>query len=160
MATGVPGKSDPSKKRPSVRRQGREAALQFLFSHDQNPDVGLQDPEFEQFWNLRHAKPKVRDFATDLLRGLVPRLAEIDERISDATDHYALDRLATVDRCLLRLAVFEILYRDDIPTPVSINEAVEISKDFGTEESPRFVNGVLDRVSKDPGTGEAPTSIP
>lgn len=142
--------SFPKKKaRPSIRRQGREAALQFLFSHDLNPALDPDGPEAVDFWNLRHAKQPVRDFATELLRGLMPRLPEIDEHISGAIENYSFARLAVVDRNLLRLAVYEMLHRHDIPAPVSINEAIEISKDFGTDDSPKFINGVLDRIRKE-----------
>lgn len=142
--------SFPKKKsRPSLRRQGREAALQFLFSHDLNPTLDPDGPEAVDFWNLRHAKQAVREFATELLRGLMPRLPEIDEYITGAIENYAFSRLAVVDRNLLRLAVYEMAYRHDIPMPVSINEAIEIAKDFGTDESPKFVNGVLDRIRKE-----------
>lgn len=146
--------SDAARKRPSLRREGREAALQFLFSHDLNPTLSPDGPEAAAFWNLRSAKPRVRAFATDLLRGLMPHLPEIDARIAAAADNYSFKRLAAVDRNLLRLAVYEMLHRDDIPIPVSINEAIEIAKDFGTEESPRFINGVLDRIRKEGRAGE------
>jgi N utilization substance protein B len=136
-------------QRPSLRREGREAALQFLFSHDLNPSMKPEGPAAAAFWNLRAAKPRVRDFATELLRGLLPRLPEIDAKIAAAAEHYALARLSAVDRNLLRLAVYEILFREDIPAPVSINEAIEIAKDFGTEDSPKFVNGVLDRIRRE-----------
>jgi N utilization substance protein B len=145
---------DPStrkKPRPSLRREGREAALQFLFSHDLNPFIDPEGPEAVAFWHLRTAKPRVRDFATELLRGLMPHLAEIDQKITAVSENYAFQRLATVDRNLLRLAAYEILYRDDIPAAVSINEAIEISKDFGTDDSPKFINGILDRILKDAG---------
>lgn len=151
MAADASKPSPNPKKKPrlSLRREGREAALQFLFSHDLNPDLDPDGPEAVDFWNLRHAKPRVREFATELLRGLMPHLAEIDEKITGAIENYAFNRLAVVDRNLLRLSVYEMLYRDDIPVPVSINEAIEISKDFGTPDSPKFVNGVLDRIRKE-----------
>ncbi len=151
MAANSP---QPNKKpRLSLRREGREAALQFLFSHDLNPELDPDGPEAVDFWNLRHAKARVREFATELLRGLMPHLPEIDEKITGAIENYAFNRLAVVDRNLLRLAVFEMLFRDDIPVPVSINEAIEIAKDFGTPDSPKFVNGVLDRIRKEYASG-------
>lgn len=137
------------KHRPNLRREGREAALQFLFSHDLNPSLAPDTPEAEAFWQLRTAKSRVRDFANELLRGLMPHLPEIDGLIAATSENYAFNRLAAVDRNLLRLAVYEMLHRDDIPPAVSINEAIEIAKDFGTEESPKFVNGVLDRIRRD-----------
>jgi len=139
--------------KPGIRREGREAALQFLFSHDLNEieSPGPDSPEVEAFWALRPARNRVREFAMELIRGIRDHGGAIDESITGATENYALNRLAAVDRNLLRMATYELLFCDDIPPPVSINEAIEIAKRFGTEESPRFVNGVLDRIRKEAG---------
>lgn len=144
--------------KPGIRREGREAALQFLFSHDLNHDL---NPEDAAFWELRPAGPPVKAFAVEMLSGVVAHLAEIDAAIAGAVENYSLQRIDAVDRNLLRLACYEILYREDIPAPVSINEAIEISKRFGTSESPRFINGVLDRIRRSlpgpkPGSGPRP----
>jgi len=126
------------------RREGREAAVQFLFFRDLNRGPGSADTT--AFWNLRPATPSVRDFATPLIEGVLLHQTAIDERIREAADNYQLHRIAAVDRNILRLAVYEMFHRDDIPPVVSINEAIEIAKRFGTDESGRFVNGILDRI--------------
>lgn len=131
--------------KPGIRREGREAALQFLFSHDLNDGL---NPEDVSFWELRPAGRAVKAFAVEMLQGVVAHLHDIDAAIAGAVENYSLQRIDAVDRNLLRLASYEILYREDIPVPVSINEAIEISKRFGTSESPRFINGVLDRVRR------------
>jgi len=136
-------------KRPGTRREAREAVLQFLFSHDLNNET-LPD-RCADFWELRAARQKVRDFAGELLNGIFEHRAEIDQAIAAACQNYTLDRLAAIDRNILRLAVYEILHRGDIPVPVTLNEAIEIAKRFGGAESAGFVNGVLDRIQNEHG---------
>ena len=121
--------------------------MQFLVHCDLNHGAGLSSAE--DFWNLRPAGKSIRDFATALMEGALGRRAETDERIARYTENYEIGRLAVVDRNILRLAIYEMLYRNDIPPVVSINEAIEIAKRFGSEESSRFVNGILDRVKLD-----------
>ena len=134
-------------KKPGTRREAREATIQFLFSHDLNNDT-LPD-QCADFWQLRKARKKVQDFANDLIGGIFEHREELDQAIDAASENYTLDRLSAIDRNILRLATYEILHRDDIPTPVTINEAIEIAKRFGTAESAGFVNGVLDRIQRD-----------
>ncbi len=98
---------------------------------------------------MRTARPKVRDFAKELIAGIFTHRDKIDQCIDAASENYSLAQLTAVDRCLLRLATYEILYRDDIPSAVTINEAVEIAKRFGATESAGFVNGVIDRIQKE-----------
>ena len=129
------------------RREGREAAVQFLVFCDLNQGSGTDGAN--EFWDLRPATKSVRDFALNLVDGALKHRAETDELISRYTENYELKRLAVVDRNVLRLAIFEMLHRHDIPPVVSINEAIEIAKRFGSEESSRFVNGILDRVKLD-----------
>ncbi|MCP5551413.1 MAG: transcription antitermination factor NusB [Akkermansiaceae bacterium] len=136
-------------KKPGPRREGREIALQYLFGHELNAEADPESPEAEDFWRLRPARPRSRAFAVALLRGVIANLAEIDARIAASVENYALNRLAGVDRNLLRLAVYELAFDTDVPPAVAINEAIEIAKRFGTEESARFVNGVLDRIRKE-----------
>ncbi|MGH8100666.1 MAG: transcription antitermination factor NusB, partial [Chthoniobacterales bacterium] len=83
------------------------------------------------------------------IEGMIAHLPEIDERIRRYSENFDLNRIAAVDRNILRLAIYEMLHRDDIPPVVSINEAIELAKTFGGAESGRFVNGILDRVRKD-----------
>jgi len=91
----------------------------------------------------------VREFAQPLIEGMVAHLPEIDERICRYCENYEFHRIAAVDRNVLRLAIYEMLYRDDIPPVVSINEAIELAKTFGGVDSGGFVNGILDRVKDD-----------
>ena len=129
------------------RREGREAAVQFLVYCDLNQGAGTSSAA--EFWDLRPATKPIRDFALPLVEGVLKNRQETDERISRYAENYELGRLAVVDRNILRLAIYEMLHREDIPPVVSINEAIEIAKRFGTEESSRFVNGILDRVKLD-----------
>ncbi len=143
------------------RHEAREAALQFLFGLDLNAD--LQVNEESDFWKLRPTAPDVQAFSIELVSGLIENLPEIDQLLDNVTENYELKRIAAVDRNILRMAIFEMLFREDIPPVVSINEAIEIAKDFGTEQSGRFVNGVLDRVKKDldrPLREPAPAPVP
>ena len=91
----------------------------------------------------------IRLFADPLIRGTLEHRAEIDDRIQKQVKNWALNRIAAVDRNILRLAIYEMLHRDDIPPVVSINEAVDIAKKFSTADSGRFVNGVLDKLKGD-----------
>jgi N utilization substance protein B len=152
------------------RREGREAAVQFLYFRDLNQGKGAGS--LDDFWAMRPSKPAVRDFASPLIQGVITHQTEIDERISRCAANYQLHRISVVDRNILRLAVFELLYRDDIPPVVSINEAIEIAKRYGTDESGRFVNGILDRIklelkrplrsgiTRDPGSSPEPEAPP
>ncbi len=129
------------------RRMARQAAVQFHFWRDAH---GGDAPEkMEEFWEFCPAKSGVREFAQPLIDGMVAHLPEIDERIVRYTENYDLNRISPVDRAVLRLAIFELLHREDIPPVVSINEAIELAKTFGGPDSGRFVNGVLDRVKDD-----------
>jgi len=129
------------------RRSARQAAVQFHFWRDLH---GGEAPErMEEFWEFCPAKPRVREFAQPLIDGMVAHLLEVDERIRRYCANYDLKRISAVDRNVLRLAIYEMLYRDDIPPVVSINEAIELAKTFGGADSGRFVNGILDRVKDD-----------
>lgn len=100
-----------------------------------------------EFGRIREGS--LTDYALGLIRGVEARQAEIDERLEGASENWALSRMPIVDRSVLRLAVYEMLHCDDVPVSVSINEAVELARDFGGEEdSPRFVNGVLGRIAR------------
>ena len=129
------------------RREGREAAVQFLVYCDLNRGAGIGSAA--EFWDLRPAGNAIRAFALKLVEGVLAKRPEVDERISRYAENYEIGRLAVVDRNILRLAIYEMLHRTDIPPIVSINEAVEIAKRFGSQESSRFVNGILDRVKMD-----------
>lgn len=129
------------------RRRAREVAVQYHFWRDLQGGAGPE--RIDDFWEFCPVKPSVREFAQPLIEGMVAQLPEIDERIRRYCENYDFNRISAVDRNVLRLAIFEMLYRDDIPPVVSINEAIELAKTFGGGESGRFVNGILDRVRKD-----------
>jgi N utilization substance protein B len=151
------------------RREARERALQFLFQYDLNPPTDL-DAALEQFWQSQRGaaiaedkgianwgepvelppptteEAAVRLFADPLIRGTLEHRDAADEVIKKHAKNWELHRIAAVDRNILRLAIYEMLHRDDIPPVVSINEAVDIAKKFSTQDSGKFVNGILDKV--------------
>lgn len=132
------------------RREAREWAVQLLFQLDYNP--GDLEPVFTAFWSEREAKPKSRAFVEELVRGVGEHRQSIDEVIQKTAENWHLSRMAGVDRNIIRLAIYEMLYRPEIPPAVSINEAVEIAKSMGDVGSARFVNGILDRVRREMGS--------
>ena len=99
-----------------------------------------------EFWRDRVVPPEVRAFADALVRGTAEKLAELDGTIEANAAHWSLARIAPVERNILRLAAYELLFRDDIPERVAINEAIELAKQYGSEESGAFVNGILDQI--------------
>jgi N utilization substance protein B len=131
-----------------TRRKSRELVLQMLFQSD----MGKQNAEQvrKTFW-AEHgsASAEVRGFADDLFRAAVDRSTEIDRLIERHTEHWRLERMAAVDRNLLRAAVAEFLAYPETPRAVVINEALEIARKFSTPESVHFVNGVLDSIGKE-----------
>lgn len=132
------------------RREGREAAVQFLYQIDLN--AGQDAPGGKDFWELRvgadkkAASASTRVFAEQLVAGVQTNATEIDDRIKKYAANYELHRIAAVDRNILRVAIYEMLFCPDIAPVIAINEAIEIAKRFGTEKSGGFVNGILDRV--------------
>ncbi len=126
------------------RRHSRELAIKALFHLEFSKD----DPAvaFDLICNNFGASEDVKPFSKDLLLGVCAHLKELDTLIGTASKNWRLERIAKVDRTILRLAVYELLYRDDIPPKVSINEAVDLGKKFGTEESGAFINGILDNI--------------
>jgi len=131
----------------ATRREAREWAVQILFQLDLNP--GDVERVFDAFWREREADAQARAFAEELVRGIRGELKRIDGLITKYAEHWDLARMAVVDRNVMRIAIYEMLFCEDIPPVVSINEAVDIAKYFNTKESGRFVNGILDRARKD-----------
>ena len=151
------------------RREARERAVQFLFQHDLNPPEDLERA-LNEFWESQRAaaiagdkgpatwgqtvelppptaeEAEMRLFAEPLIRGTLQHRDAIDAQIMQHVKNWELHRIAAVDRNILRLAIYEMLHREDIPPIVSINEAVDIAKKFSTQESGKFVNGILDKV--------------
>jgi N utilization substance protein B len=132
------------------RRRAREYALQVLFQIDfKGKEVNNKD--LEDFWSDKQESEDVKKFAEDLVRGTIKSLEDIDSRIEKVAENWVLKRMAAVDRNILRFAVYEILYRKDIPSAVTINEALEIAKKFSSSEAAPFINGILDRLAKEVG---------
>jgi N utilization substance protein B len=132
------------------RREGREAAVQFLYQDDLNKtDAAALAEALDQFWTLRESSARTREFAAELIHGVLQNHEAIDERIKRVTANYELHRIAAVDRNILRVAIYEMLYSNEVPPVVCINEAIEIAKRFGSEDSGRFVNGILDRLKEE-----------
>jgi len=127
------------------RRKARECALQILYQIDVSGHTATE--ALHAFWQNFQPEVDVAEFASALVTGVVEKQEDIDKRIQEASHHWKLERMARVDRNVLRLAVFELLFRDDIPKKVTLNEAIEIAKRFGTEDSGSFINGVLDHIS-------------
>ena len=126
------------------RTRARELALQFLYQVDMR---GSEiEAELDAFLAEEESDRTAADFARLLVRGTLEHRATIDERIQSVVQNWEIGRMAVVDRNVLRLATFELLFRDDIPPKVSINEAIELGKRFSTQNSGGFVNGVLDKV--------------
>lgn len=128
------------------RREGREAAIQFLFAKDLQGEQKIDDSEV--FWTLHSAKTSTRAFAESLIQGVLAHQEEIDGHIGGIVENFRLERLAAVDRNVLRVASFELLYCPHVPTPVILNEAIDIAKALSAGESGSFVNGVLDKLAK------------
>jgi N utilization substance protein B len=118
------------------RREAREHILQHLFQEDFTGSVDEEDASSDRY-------------VVSILAGIAENKIEIDNMISERAEGWKLERLYSVDRNLLRLGIYELLYRDDIPPEVAINEAVELAKKFGTDKSSSFINGVLDRLHKE-----------
>jgi len=138
-----------------TRRKSREMCLQMLFQWE----MGKQTPEHvrKTFWAERaEVDPETRGFADDLFGLAVERHHEIDQLIQKHAQHWRVERMAAVDRNVLRAGVAEFLGYRDTPRPVVINEALEIARKFSAPESVQFINGVLDSVGKELGKGREP----
>ena len=135
------------KKKVNGRRETREWIVQFLFQLDFNPepmDIALRD-----FWEEKEPVEREKIYAEEIIKGVVQHKEELDLRLSEYAKRWNSERMGAVDRTVMRVALFEMLHREDVPPIVSINEAVHFAKDFSSFASGRFVNGVLDRIRKD-----------
>jgi N utilization substance protein B len=128
------------------RTKARECALQALYQLDTSGGEP-RDVLRAIFAHFEDADTETAQFAEQLVRGVQSERGRIDELIQQSSAHWKLDRMARVDRNILRLAVYEIIRRADVPMRVTLNEAVELGKKFGSEESSAFVNGVLDKIA-------------
>lgn len=129
-----------------VRREGREIAVQALYAIELSPSQPRE--AINLFFESDTFKKSSKDFATDLLLGILDKGTDLDARISEKSSNWSISRMAKIDLAIIRLAAYELVYREDIPKNVTINEAIEIAKKFGSEESPAFVNGILDEIAK------------
>ncbi len=114
-------------------------------------DIRKEKPtatELKRFWADIRPEDEIRDFTEELVKGTHKHIVKINGLIHQCAKNWSIDRMAVVDRNVLRMAIYEILYRMDIPTSVTINEAIEIAKKFGTDDSGAFINGILDRVAR------------
>lgn len=128
------------------RRRARELALQCLYQWDFHGAGG--DEPIQIFWESRHDSEQIKDFAETIVEGVKRDCGKIDELIESQSRHWKLYRMSRIDRNILRIAVFEMLDCEDIPPKVSIDEAIEIGKKFGTTQSGAFINGILDQISR------------
>jgi len=130
------------------RRKSRELALQLLYQLDVQGE-GNPEPSLAEFWSRHPVDAEVRGFAETLVRGTKLHQGKIDELIIQYAENWELDRMAVVDRNILREGIFELLWAAEVPPKVAINEALEVAKKFSTHESSRFINGILDRIHKE-----------
>lgn len=130
------------------RRKAREYALQILFQIDFT-EKKIERKDLDEFWSDKKDHGDVKEFAEQLVIGTLDKLDEIDEIVERVAENWLLKRMAAVDRNILRFAAYEILYRKDIPSAVTINEALEIAKKYSSLDSASFLNGILDRLAKE-----------
>jgi N utilization substance protein B len=134
-----------SKAQFAQRRDGRVAALQYLFAWSMNTPKNLAEDLRVFFENVDQPREHYA-FGEELIHGVIEHVADIDARIKGLAHNWEFDRIAKIDLTILRLAMFEMLYRKDIPPVVSINEAIDLSKQFSNADAKRFINGILDRL--------------
>jgi N utilization substance protein B len=128
----------------SIRRQGRRIALQVLYEYDTaHHDV---DAVLARHVELRRLDPRVAEFARELVAGVLAHVDQLDEEIQGAAQEWPISQMARIDKNILRLAIYEILFNNAVPAKAAINEAVELAKTFGSDASSRFVNGVLGTI--------------
>ena len=136
------------------RRKAREYVLQFLYGIDFTKLAGNISPEelrgkLNSFWKEAGEKDRdIKKYAGDIIKGTLAHLESIDATIQSVAENWRLDRMASVDRNILRYAAYELMYQKDIPPAVAINEAIEIAKTYSTIESASFINGILDKILK------------
>ena len=129
-----------------ARRKARELALQMLYQHDLSGNAA--DAIIGTFEDLQKSKANTREFAVRIFRGTLDHMADIDQMIVAQADNWRLERMAVVDRNIIRMSVYEFLHETDTPKLVIIDEAIEIAKKFGTQKSSQFINGILDGILK------------
>jgi N utilization substance protein B len=134
-----------SKAQFAQRRDGRVAALQFLYAWSLNQPKNLAEDLRVFFENCEQPREHYA-FGEELIQGVIEHIADLDSHIKGLAHNWEFERIAKIDLAILRVAMFEMLYRKDIPPVVSINEAIDLSKQFSNADSKRFINGILDRL--------------
>lgn len=135
------------------RRRSREYALQILFQLELSGSE-LTEEAWDDFWERIDEDNEVKDYTLDVVKATQSHITEIDDIIKKAAEHWAIERMAVIDRNILRAATYELCYRADIPASVAINEAIEIAKKYSTQESASFINGILDKISHEKASGK------
>jgi transcription antitermination protein NusB len=130
----------------SSRRLAREDALKILFQFEWDSDLTVETALAQFEICFRQSDTPVSEFAQSLVRGVATHRRQIDDAIKMISAHWRPERMTAVDRNVLRLGAYELMFLDDIPSTVTINEMVELARTFGTENSPSFINGVLDKL--------------
>ena len=131
------------------RRSSRELALKFLYQFELNG--GDLDEQIKLFLERNSSQEDVANFMKELVVSLIDKMEEIDEIIQKFSDHWVLDRMTVIDRNILRMGACELLFNFSTPPKVVINEAIDIAKKYGNEDSPEFINGILDKVYNETG---------
>jgi transcription antitermination protein NusB len=129
------------------RSRAREIALQALYQRDQNKNMSQEDAL--AFLVRRLTEPELVELGKALYLGTIQHLKEIDDRLAKVADNWSVDRMAIVDRNVLRLGIYELYHGPEVPFKVVLDEAIELAKRYGSEESPGFVNGILDKIANE-----------
>ena len=125
------------------RHQARERALQILFQYDIHGKPGVW---LDEFWKPLKDDPETKAFAERIVQGVLDHKAEVDALIGQYAKNWTISRMQVVDRNILRMGTYELLWMDEIPAKVTVNEAIELARDFGDDEASKFVNGILDKI--------------
>lgn len=141
------------------RRDGRAAAVQYLYAWSINLPASLED-DLKVFFEGMDKPREYYAFGEELIRGAIEKASEIDGHIRSLAHNWEFDRIAKIDLAILRVAIFEMMHRPDIPPVVSINEAIDLSKEFSNADAKRFINGILDRLKDQIGRDARKASTP
>lgn len=128
------------------RTMARKFVLQILYQLEITKES--TDRVLRKFWDMTEFDPDTREFADKLVYGVVEHLQNLDQAIEKFSKNWELHRMQIIDLCIMRIGAYELLYQSDIPYAVSINEAIELAKEFSTEKSAKFINGVLDGLKE------------
>ena len=146
--------SSPDSSFLTPRQRARELAFQFLFRYDQDSEVNLTATQLEEDFGKHAEHFKTREdsleFALRLIQNTLKELKTVDAMIKKHAENWRLERLGTIEKSLLRIGTAELLYFKDVPASVTLNEIVELSKNFGEADTPSFINGILDPISREP----------